>query len=84
MVEESGNGIYGLQAIRALTGHGSRGVAMSLQKTYLPIDVGHITQTNQEILSQIQPNMFDYNSEMMNSGGFYPQHLPQIGNQETQ
>ena len=72
MVEESGNGIYGQTAIRALTGHGSRGLAMSLKKNQLPINVDHITHMNQEILSQIQPNMFDYNSEMMNSGGFYP------------
>ena len=69
MVAESGTGIYGQHAIRALS-RGNTG----LQNESSLLNRSMQAQ-NANLLNSIQPAYIDYNHEMMRQGGFLPNNL---------
>lgn len=80
MVNEAGGGIYGQQALRALTrGSGrSQGAPRNLSVNHHTFQNHHqrLTAGNDALLSSLQTgNLVDYNSEMMKHGGFMPNNF---------
>lgn len=77
MVVESGNGVYGHNAIKALQGVKSNsGLAFTnTQANTVPLNADQITASNYEILSKINQFGFDYQNPA--STNFQP--LPTIG-----
>lgn len=81
MVVESGAGIYGQNAIRAL----SRGTNGGSNRQSETAGSMRLTQQNNMILNQIMNKPLDYEAEMMRVGGFMPnQHLPNIMQNQKQ
>jgi hypothetical protein len=68
MVVDSGNGVYGQNAIRALQGgrNQQNNIAFSMSSgSQFPFNAPGITQTNNDVLNQAgTPNLNDFNSEM--------------------
>jgi hypothetical protein len=82
MVAESGNGIYGQNAIRALSRGNPIGGNIAASSSYgsgMPF-TQQITTQNTNFMNQFMPANLDYNQEMMKQGCFMPQSqiLPNI------
>jgi hypothetical protein len=75
MVAESGNGIYGQNAVRALSRGNPNGGNIAASSSYgsgMPYS-NIITTQNNNFMNQIMPQNLDFNQEMMKFGGFMPQ-----------
>lgn len=82
MIQESGNGVYGQNAIKAFDKSRPSLIAKSvIGHRPVPLNSRDITAVNYNLLNTIQPDAAnEYNYEMIKSGGFYNKNLPTIAN----